>query len=170
MKKILPAFVIFISGCCIPLMGPCGSEEFIALGTDKNNAVIIHTTHEYTDDSEPGFGRTHLLEIFPEGRSPLKMSSPVSNVYLEPGKYRFSAFSIWRETPSRMGPVPVNCYRPLKAGNYLLQSVRRFKPDVSAWFYAVIQDAASTEIVCIASPGTEATPAPEWVKQMLKIK
>jgi hypothetical protein len=48
--------------------------------------------------------------------------------------------------------------------------LQRKKPDGSAWFYAVIQDAASTEIVCIASPGTEATPAPEWVKQMLKIK
>lgn len=169
MKNIVSVFVVFLSGCCIPLMGPCGSEDFLGPSVDKNNAVIIHTTHEYTDEAEPGYGRTHLLDIFPENGAPLRMSSPVSNVYLEPGKYRFTAFSLWGEAPTRMGPVPVNCYAPLKAGNYLLQSVRRFKPDGSAWFYSVIQDAASKAVVCIASPGTDPIPVPDWVKQMLMI-
>lgn len=153
-------FTLAFSGCCIPIFGPCGQDEFFAPGATKESAAVI--------ESQQGVGAApYLLKIFPSTGPEIGMSGPTLTTYLPPGNYRFSAWAVWPEPPTTMGPVPVNCYGALKPGKYLLRAFRHLGSTGALTFIILIQNQSTKAVECIAAPGTSTTPVPDWVQEIL---
>lgn len=159
-------FSFLMTGCCIPLLGPCHQEEYLYPGVTKSAAVEIVSPAAL---NEP-FGTAYLYKVTPEStlNGPQIISAPTSSVYLPAGKYRFSAVGFWNSGPARkMGPLPISCYVPLKQGRYILRALRQVDSSGMQWAQMIIQEPQTKEVLCLASPGAT-IPVPDWVKNALK--